>query len=149
MIWTVRAIACLNVFVVRGANTPVDPEAEERKGGAQAIAKAFLSAGDDRLCIYLHVPENLNKVCVLKSVLCEWMCRKMIWCVCLLCLTRMWQEVSITEWFDVLVKAAKATVLQAPQDGFAKAETLKANEVFPLKLRDEAIGQVGRMFFFD
>lgn len=41
----------------------------------------------------------------------------------------------------MLVKTAKATVIQPPQDGFAKAETLKANEVFPLKLRDEAIGQ--------
>lgn len=50
------------VLVCRGANTPVDPEGEERKGGAQGIAKAFLSAGDDRLCIYLHVPENLSKV---------------------------------------------------------------------------------------
>lgn len=47
---------------MKGANTPVDPEGEERKGGAQNIAKAFLSAGDDRLCIYLHVPENLSKV---------------------------------------------------------------------------------------
>jgi hypothetical protein len=47
---------------MKGANTPVDPEGEERKGGAQNIAKAFLSAGDDRLCIYVHVPENLAKV---------------------------------------------------------------------------------------
>ncbi len=32
--------------------------------------------------------------------------------------------------------------MQAPNaEGFAKAETLKAPEVFPLKLRDEAIGQ--------
>lgn len=29
---------------------------------------------------------------------------------------------------------------QAPQNGVAKAEVLKAPEVFPLKLRDEAIG---------
>lgn len=41
----------------------------------------------------------------------------------------------------MLVKTAKATVIQAPHDGFAKAETVKANEIFPLKLRDEAIGQ--------
>jgi hypothetical protein len=42
--------------------------------------------------------------------------------------------------FNVLVKAAKATVIQPPKDGFAKAETIRADEVFPLKLRDEAIG---------
>lgn len=97
---------------MKGANTPVDPEGEERKGGAQGIAKAFLSAGDDRLCIYVHVPENLAK------------------------------DVSLAEWFQTLVKTAKATVVQPPSaDGFAKAETLKAPEVFPLKLRDEAIGQ--------
>jgi hypothetical protein len=51
------------------------------------------------------------------------------------------QEVNLGEWFETLVKTAKATVVQAPHDGFAKAETLKAPEVFPLKLRDEAIGQ--------
>lgn len=96
---------------MKGANTPVDPNAEERKGGAGGIGKAFLSAGVDKLCIYLHVPENLAK------------------------------EVDINEWFQVLVKSAKATVIQEPKDGFAKAETLKADEVFPLKLRDEAIGQ--------
>jgi lysyl-tRNA synthetase class 2 len=94
-----------------GANTPVDECAEERKGGAQGIAKAFLSAGDDRLCIYVHVPENLA------------------------------DTVNIHDWFDVLVKSAKATVVQQPKDGFAKAETLQKAEVFPLKLRDEAIGQ--------
>jgi hypothetical protein len=96
---------------MQAANTPIDETAEERKGGAQNIAKAFLSAGDDRLCIYVHVPDNLT------------------------------DSVDIQGWFDVLVKAARATVLQPPQNGFAKAETLKANETFPLKLRDEAIGQ--------
>jgi len=96
---------------MNGANTPVDEAAEERKGGAQEIAKAFLSAGDDRLCIYVHVPENLS------------------------------ETVNINEWFDVLVKSAKATVVQQPNNGYAKAETLQKPEVFPLKLRDEAIGQ--------
>lgn len=92
-----------------GANTPVDPASEERKGGAGGIAKAFLSAGDDKLCIYLHVPENLD-------------------------------DVSIDEWFKVLVEASGATIIQAPKDGHAKAEVLRADEVFPLKLRDSAIG---------
>jgi hypothetical protein len=94
---------------MKGANTPVDPAGDDRKGGAQGIAKAFLSAGVDKLCIYLHVPDNLK-------------------------------DVDINAWFDVLVKAAGATVVQAPKDGYAKAETLKGDEIFPLKKRDEAIG---------
>jgi hypothetical protein len=34
--------------------------------------------------------------------------------------------VNIHEWFDVLVKAAKATVLQAPANGFAKVRWMLA-----------------------
>lgn len=49
-------------------------------------------------------------------------------------------EIKIQDWFDTLVKAAKAKVIQPPTNGFAKAETIRADEVFPLKLRDEAIG---------
>merc|ERR1711916_368418 len=70
---------------MKGANLPVS--GEERKGGAGGIGKPFLSAGPDRLCIYLHVPDNLA------------------------------EQVKIEEWFDVLVQAAKATVIQAPKDG--------------------------------
>jgi hypothetical protein len=96
-----------------GANTPVEPGAEERKGGADKIAKAFLSASDDRLCIYLHVPEELSD-----------------------------KGVTLPEWFDVLVKASNATVLTAPTEyfGFAKAEFLGGPERFPLKVRDATIG---------
>ena len=97
-----------------GANADVDPSASERKGGAAGIAKVFMSASDERLCIYMHVPADAGK------------------------------EVRLDEWFDVVVKAAGATVLLHPtpngEFGFAKAEVLKVPEVFPLKKRDEAIG---------
>ena len=114
-----------------GANTPVDERAEDRKGGAQLIGKAFLSASAERLCIYVHVPDNLTSF------------------------------VAIEDWLDVLCKMSYATVIQAPckshgEDGglFAKAEVLKLPyvplkdlsaasapvEIFPLKLRDSAIG---------
>lgn len=98
---------------MKGANTPVDPQGEDRKGGAENIAKAFLSASDERLCIYLHVPEKLVGV------------------------------INLPDWFSVLVTTSKATVLQAPEGpfGFAKAELLKGDNVFPLKIRDEIIGQ--------
>ena len=103
---------------MKGANTEVDPKAEDRSGGAQNIGKAFLSASVDRLCIYLHVPSKLSTV------------------------------VPIEEWFNVLVEASGATVLESPfigngvGGGFAKAEVLRTggSEVFPLKLRDAAIG---------
>lgn len=98
---------------MNGANTPVDPNGEDRKGGAENIAKAFLSASVDRLCIYLHVPEQLAGV------------------------------VNLQDWFSVLVNGAKATVLVPPTGafGFAKAELLRGDNVFPLKVRDEIIGQ--------
>ena len=89
------------------------------------IAKAFLSASEDRLCIYLHVPESLSDTVTLK------------------------------DWFSVLVQGSKATVLHNSTNdsknenktknegkwGFAKAELLRSDNVFPLKVRDEIIGQ--------
>lgn len=116
---------------MEGANTPVDDYAEERKGGAQLIGKAFLSASAERLCIYIHVPENLISF------------------------------LSIDQWLDALTTASYAKVIQPPYRShgetgglFAKAEVVKqpyvpnpdlsvatANvEIFPLKLRDSAIG---------
>lgn len=116
---------------MEGANTPVDDKAEERKGGAENIGKAFFSASAERLCIYIHVPEKLTS------------------------------EVSIEEWLNVLTSSAYAKVIQepcrSPNEGgglFAKAEVVKPPyqplndisaavapfEVFPLKLRDTAIG---------
>jgi lysyl-tRNA synthetase class 2 len=108
---------------------------------AENIAKAFLSASEDRLCIYLHVPESLSDTITLK------------------------------DWFSVLVQGSKATVLHNSTNdstndstngtengtenemenenktknegkwGFAKAELLRSDNVFPLKVRDEIIGQ--------
>jgi len=99
---------------MEGANTPVEANADERKGGAAKIGKALLSASDDRLCIYLHVPEEVTGN----------------------------SGVTIQDWFAVLVKSTGATIVQAPPTdkvfGFAKAEVLQAPEVFPLKLRDTA-----------
>jgi hypothetical protein len=96
-----------------GANTPVNPDEPERKGGADKIAKAFMSASEDRLCILLHVPEEVAD-----------------------------KGVTLPEWFDVLVKASNSTVLLPPDGlfGYAKAELLQVPEVFPLKVRDSTIG---------
>ena len=93
-----------------GANEDVDPNAEDRKGGSANIGKAFLSANEDKLCIFLYVPEAVS------------------------------DKVTIQEWFAVLIEASGAKVVQAPPEdkpyGTAKAELLHVPEVFPLKVRD-------------
>lgn len=44
-----------------GFNTEIDETAEERKGGAGHLGKALLSAGDEAVIIYCHVPAPANK----------------------------------------------------------------------------------------
>jgi len=39
-------------------NAPVDPEGEERRGGAADVAKILLSATDDLFCCIVEVPEK-------------------------------------------------------------------------------------------
>merc|ERR1712060_712478 len=38
-------------------NVKVDPSAEERKGGADGVAKILISSGDDMLSVIVDVPE--------------------------------------------------------------------------------------------
>ena len=40
----------------------VDPEGEDRKGGAGDLAKVFFSAGDKMLSIICHVPKECTEV---------------------------------------------------------------------------------------
>ena len=42
-------------------NVKVDPAAEERKGGADKVAKIILSANDAKFCCIVDVPEYLTK----------------------------------------------------------------------------------------
>ena len=111
----------LTEAAMEGANKPVDPNGEDRKGGAQNIGKVFLSASPSCLCIYLHVPEAVSSV------------------------------ISVQDWFDVIVnclpKGHKVVQSPPPRDessyGFAKVEVRTQEcegEVFPLKLRDEVSG---------
>ena len=41
-----------------GANLPVAPDAEERKGGADHLGKMFMGFNDDELIIYTNVPSK-------------------------------------------------------------------------------------------
>lgn len=54
---------------MEGANKEVDPEAEDRKGGAGDLAKIFFAASDNHLAILGHVP----KECEDKATLDEFM----------------------------------------------------------------------------
>lgn len=47
--------------VLSGMNAEVDESAEERKGGAGALGKMLLSAGDKQLAIVCHVPKALQE----------------------------------------------------------------------------------------
>ena len=54
---------------MEGANMPVDPEGEDRKGGAGDLAKIFFAASDNHLAILGHVPAE----CEDKATLDEFM----------------------------------------------------------------------------
>ena len=95
------------------ANVEVDDAAEERKGGAGDLGKAFLSAGNDQLAIIFHVPKELSEK----------------------------KEVTMQEWMDALLKPVtdKGMKVVEQTDEVAKV-VVPANPdagVFPIKLRDE------------
>lgn len=100
---------------MEGANKEVDPNADDRKGGAGAYGKIFMSAGKDALIILAYVPKDLSS------------------------------EMNITEWMEkVLVGTGGKIVGEIYNDGTmlraeAKADT--DNNLFPLKMRDSAMGQ--------
>jgi hypothetical protein len=97
--------------VLAGFNIEVDESAEERKGGAGDLGKIVLSASDSVLNMICHVPANLT------------------------------DAIDQSEWFSAAVAAAKATLVASGDPTVLKAST-KANpdlDIFPLKLRDEAI----------
>jgi hypothetical protein len=99
-------------FVMEGANAPVDEAAEERKGGANRLGKAFLSAGDEQLAIYVNVPKELAEA----------------------------KGVTLQSWVDALVKPINGEIVHK-DDEFAKIVAKKDTdkELFPLKMRDAAI----------
>ena len=48
-------------MAMEAMNTPVDPEGEERRGGAGEVAKILLSTNDERFCAIVQVPEAYTK----------------------------------------------------------------------------------------
>ena len=99
-----------------GANVKVDEAAEERKGGADDLGKAFLSAGETQLAIIFHVPKELAE-------------RK---------------GVTMQDWMDALLAPVKDKGMQVvEQTEEVDKVIVPANpdgDAFPLKMRDECTG---------
>ena len=98
--------------VMDGANVQVDEAAEERKGGADDLGKAFLSAGDKQLAIMFNVPTAVSQA----------------------------KGVTMQEWIDALTAPVKEHVQVLEQtEEFTKIVVPGNPEagLFPLKMRDE------------
>lgn len=98
---------------MQGMNRPVDPEEEDRKGGAGDIGKVLLSAGPDSVIMYCHVPKEVADKC------------------------------TVAEWLGALIapEDVKGEIIE--QNEFFGKAVAKANPdagLFALKMRDSAIG---------
>lgn len=102
--------------ILEGMNKEVDPNAEDRKGGAGDIGKCLLFADENALLILNHLPKCLS------------------------------EEISQEEWFSAIINSVGAKRIgekvELPNDGGSvmKAE-LSADqdkEIFPLKDREIA-----------
>lgn len=101
----------LIVAAMNAANKVVDEDADDRKGGAGDVAKCFLSCDDAKhVALYYHVPKALQA------------------------------NVSIDDWISNMTSSIDGKVLEKT-DEFAKviAYQNSEKELFPLKMRDEAI----------
>ena len=101
--------------VLDGSNVKVDEAAEERKGGADDLGKAFLSAGTTQLAIIFHVPKEVAAA----------------------------KGVSMQEWVDALTAPVKEFMQVVEQtDEIVKIVVAGNPEAgqFPLKMRDECTG---------
>lgn len=95
---------------MEGANTEVDPEAEERKGGAGDLGKIFFSAGDNNLAMICHVPKECK------------------------------DKVTIEEWFGCVCESIGASMGPVGELFCnANVPADPDNDKFPLKMRDVAI----------
>jgi hypothetical protein len=101
-------------LTMEGFNAKIDPEAEDRKGGAAGLGKALFSAGDEKLLVYINVPKAAAEAGATGKEWCESI---------MICLGP--QAKIIEEKGDFLK-------VEAPKDENAN--------LYPLKMRDAAIG---------
>jgi hypothetical protein len=97
---------------MNAANKEVDETAEDRKGGAGEYGKIFFSAGDEALVALAYVPDALKGT------------------------------VDIKEWLTEVIQSVGGHVVGDVYDHKLRAEAKadRANNLFPLKMRDTAIG---------
>merc|ERR1719326_2586356 len=91
-------------------NRPVDPEAEEAKGGSEHVAKALFSYGKEKCGVVCYVPLEHQKT------------------------------VTAEAWCGEIVGALGGNVLEGATPELAKGEILgDGQNTFPIKLKDEAL----------
>lgn len=97
---------------MKGMNRECPEDAEERSGGAGEIGKCLLSYNDDKLCIYMHVPKNLQDVC------------------------------SIDEWYHALTTGFDFKKLSGDKEFIkAEMAANQAKGIYPIKVRDDVINR--------
>jgi len=96
--------------VLEGMNAEVEPDAEDRKGGAGDLGKMLFNANEHKLVIICHTPPEVT------------------------------QKATATEWMEGVLKVTKATVVQQSEGIIkAEVINDPDNGVFVLKLRDEGM----------
>jgi hypothetical protein len=90
-------------------NRPVDPEAEETKGGSEHVAKALFSYGSEKTGVVCYVPLEHQKT------------------------------VTAEQWCGEIVGGLGGTVLPGATAELAKGEIGGGPDRFPIKLKDEAL----------
>jgi hypothetical protein len=96
--------------VLEGMNTEVDPEAEDRKGGAGDLGKMLFNANEHKLVILCHTPKEVT------------------------------EKATAAEWMEGVLKVTKAKVVEQSESIIkAEVANDPDNGVFTLKLRDEGM----------
>lgn len=95
---------------MEGANAEIDPEGEDRKGGAGDLAKIFFTAGETNLAMLCHVPKEVQ------------------------------DKASMVEFFTACLKPVGVEAVKIDEfNMYAEMAADPENDRFPLKLRDVAI----------
>jgi hypothetical protein len=98
------------VVAMTEMNKPIDPEAEEAKGGSGHVAKALFSYGSEKTGVVCYVPEEHQKT------------------------------VTAEVWCGEIVAGFGGNVLEGATAELAMGEiTGDGKDLFPIKLKDEAL----------
>jgi len=101
-------------------NVEVDPEAEDRKGGAGDLGKMLFNANEHKLVIICHTPKEVM------------------------------DKATAAEWMEGVLKVIPSANILEKTDNIIKAEVANDPDkgIFTLKLRDEAMSASFAFFAF-